>query len=89
MLMALDLPFRAHPRPRLVAHGRAKMRQIEAARREPDGLYARLRCGMRSLFPRPRNGRGQDATFSHEAFVRRNNSDLANDLGNGEPRASW
>lgn len=83
MLMALDLPLPEH----ILAHGwwltgGAKMSKSSGTGVNPMDYMRDYGVDAFRYFLAREMVVGQDATFSHEAFVRRNNSDLANDLGN-------
>ena len=83
MLMALGLPL---PR-QIIAHGwwltnRSKMSKSAGNVVDPLGLKDRLGVDSLRYFLMREMVVGLDADFSEEAFLRRHNYDLANDLGN-------
>lgn len=84
MLMALDLPLPT----RLLAHGwwlngGAKMSKSTGNIVDPIPYMQRFGVDIFRYFLLRDMVIGQDSTFSDEAFIRRANADLANDLGNG------
>ena len=82
-LMSAGLPL---PR-RIVAHGwwlrdAAKMSKSRGNVIEPNGLLDDFGVDAVRYFLMREMAFGQDASYSDEALIDRNNSDLANDLGN-------
>lgn len=83
MLMALDIPLPEH----ILAHGwwltgGAKMSKSSGTGVNPMDYMEKFGVDAFRYFLAREMVVGLDATFSHDAFIRRNNSDLANDLGN-------
>jgi methionyl-tRNA synthetase len=84
ILMALDLPLPQH----ILAHGwwmidGAKMSKTSGTGVNPMDYAEQFGTDPFRYFLIREMVVGQDSTFSHDAFVRRVNTDLANDLGNG------
>ena len=84
MLMALDIPLPQH----ILAHGwwlvngGEKMSKSAGNVVKPMDYMEKYGIDAFRYFLAREMVVGQDANFTHEAFVRRINSDLANDLGN-------
>ncbi len=84
MLMALDIPLPKH----ILAHGwwlvngGDKMSKTTGNVVNPMDYMEKYGVDAFRYFLAREMVVGQDASFSHDAFVRRINSDLANDLGN-------
>ena len=90
MLMALEIPLPEH----ILAHGwwlvggGEKMSKSAGNVVNPMDYMERFGNDAFRYFLAREMTVGQDATFSHDAFVRRVNGDLANDLGNGLNRVA-
>ena len=83
MLMALEIPLPEH----VLAHGwwmisGSKMSKTSGTGVNPMDYMEHYGVDSFRYFLAREMVVGQDCTFSHEAFTRRINSDLANDLGN-------
>jgi methionyl-tRNA synthetase len=84
MLMALEMPLPKH----ILAHGwwlngGAKMSKSSGTAINPGDYMKLAGADVFRYFLMREMVIGQDASFSDEAFFKRNNSELANDLGNG------
>jgi methionyl-tRNA synthetase len=84
MMMALEIPLPKH----ILAHGwwlnaGAKMSKSSGTAINPIPYMEKFGVDVFRYFLVRDMVIGQDASFSDENFLKRNNSDLANDLGNG------